>query len=113
MIAVKEEKLRSELLGVNPKLLLIIADAHEYMHRVHNYNIITITSVLRLDNPNSVHAHGRGVDIRSIDMTQHQIDSLVEYINNKYVYDVSRPNLKTLFYHKVVGGQWHLHFQVR
>jgi hypothetical protein len=113
MITFKEEHMRGEFFSLDARLILIVADLHEYLFRKHNYKIITVTSVLRKDNPNSVHAYFRGIDIRSRDMSQEMIEDVLEVFNNKYTYDIDRPALKTVIHHKVDGGQFHLHVQVK
>lgn len=113
MITFKEENMVGELMAIDPKLFLILADAHEYLCRVHNQKFMMVTSVIRKDNPNSVHYYGRGVDTRSLHLEQNVIDSLLEYINNKYPYDIERPALKTVIHHRVEGRAYHLHWQVK
>jgi hypothetical protein len=77
---------------------------------------LVITSIIRpKTNDSGVHALGRGIDISTANMNQDLIDSLVEFINNRYSYDMQRPELKTAIYHSTdaAGDDGkHLHLQV-
>lgn len=70
-----------------------------------------ITSAYRDDDPDSVHAHCRGLDFRSWYLSDKMIDELIARINTKWIYDPARPEMVCLIFHDVGQGQ-HLHLQV-
>ena len=57
----------------------------------------------------SVHQYGRGVDLRTRDFTQNEIDKLEAFFNT-FTYDANRPNKKTCLVHDVGKGK-HFHVQ--
>lgn len=71
-----------------------------------------------------IHSQWRAFDIRSTDLTYNQIVKITEFVNYDFVYDVDRPNLKSVIHHKVDSKkikdyklkdfvpQYHLHCQV-
>lgn len=69
-----------------------------------------ITSVYRDDNPDSVHYHWRGVDLRSWLYTDYELSVLEIYFNSKYIYDPDRRHKKVLLIHDVGKGN-HIHIQ--
>ncbi len=58
----------------------------------------------------SVHMFGRGIDIRTTNLDQIEVNTLVK-IANTIPYDPNRPRKKTCIYHNVGTGP-HLHIQV-
>ena len=61
--------------------------------------------------PYSVHEFFRGSDMRSLPHNEDNV-KLCDLINEKYIYDPDRPNLKVCQYHKVGNGAEHFHLQV-
>jgi hypothetical protein len=57
----------------------------------------------------SVHQYGRGIDLRSADMTQEMIDFTINYFKH-IIYDIDR-KIQTLVYHEV-GDGIHFHIQI-
>lgn len=58
----------------------------------------------------SVHQYGRGIDIRSTDMTQDMIDFTINFFKH-VTYDINRA-INTLVYHEVGSGGIHFHIQI-
>lgn len=111
----KEEKLQARLLKdeffkLDPMLQMILCAMNLYTETFIGKEI-TLTSLIRKDNKKSPHYYGRGADIRSFDFTKKEIEHLLSYINEKFIYDENRPNLKTLICHDARQGI-HLHAQV-
>lgn len=114
------DRLQKEFWEIEPQLRLILCDAEAFLHRFGH--TLTLTCLMRTPEEQqalfdakeavattSVHMYGRGGDARAIDdpvVSQ----ALLDYINLKYVYDPSRPNLKTLIEHE--GTALHYHFQI-
>lgn len=75
----------------------------------HQFGIeLTLTSGIR-PNDDGVHAFGRGLDFSCPD--RHLGRMLEAFVNQKYEYDPDRPEKKCALYHRVDGGEWHLHLQ--
>jgi len=70
-----------------------------------------VTSLIRTDNPSSVHAYGRGADIRTRDWPAGLPEGLAHKINVLFVYDPERPEKQCALVHNVGQGT-HLHLQV-
>ena len=68
-----------------------------------------VTSAYRKDDT-GVHKYGRGVDFRTHHITEDEIKTLCEVVNNRWVYDPKRPEKVCLMYHNVGKGP-HLHLQ--
>ena len=108
----KEPDIREQIWSLKPRLQAILFDFAYYSW--YKWAVeITITSAIRLDNPDSVHYYGRGVDIRSWVFTPEQRAELAFYINNKYKYGDDQH--ETLLYHKTNSddAEFHFHLQVR
>lgn len=70
-----------------------------------------ITSLIRSDNPNSVHAYGRGADIRTRDWPDYLKQRVADAVNLVFQYDPDRPHMQCAMIHDVGQGE-HLHLQV-
>jgi hypothetical protein len=92
---------------IHPKLGMIFYDLACYLED-NNVKEITITSILRPQDLSSVHAYGRGMDIRA-DFSPEIRDKATKYINGKYPYNTY--SHETCIYHNT-GNGWHLHLQV-
>lgn len=73
---------------------------------------IEISSAFR-ENDTGVHGVWRGLDIRTIILPKghEQVYPIAEQINNKWIYDPSRPH-KVVAYAALHGTGYHLHLQV-
>lgn len=71
-----------------------------------------ITSIFRGDNPNSVHAHWRGIDLRTKHLPEGAPKMVEEIINESIIYDPARPHLQTALFHDSGQGE-HLHLQMK
>lgn len=106
MIQISNYKILKSLMlnTFHPKL---IALAIWTLHRISNF---CITSAFR-ENDKGVHGTipCRALDIRS--RTFSDPESITNDINDHWVYDPERPNLKCALYHDVGQGP-HIHLQV-
>jgi hypothetical protein len=109
----KEKKIRDEFWQIDPRLRQILCDIEVLAYPEY----MTITCIMRTEEENKavraktlIHCVGRAADIRPF-KSETTNAMLLELINQLYVYDVNRPNLKTLYRH--VGTGDHLHVQVR
>jgi len=117
----KHDKLKSEFWLLHPKLRLILLDAD--LFSTANGEELNATCFVRTEeeqkqlfnngqavSPYSVHSSipCRGADFSSLKVAGLN-QKLLEYINGKYIYDIKRPQLKTLLHHG--GTAIHLHFQ--
>jgi len=109
-IRFKEDTDHEHFQELNPKLRGIVLDLATYCSFHFNRDIM-VTSLFRLENKKSVHAYGRGADIRSLDFNAEEIAQIERYLNTTYIYDPSRPNKLTCLYHNVGFGD-HFHLQV-
>ena len=106
------------------RLKFIVYSISGYVKEKWNVDL-TITEVFRIqqeqdrvykDNPEykispwlSVHQEWRGIDFRSTDFTNEQINELLKYIND--IVDYGRIGKNTMICHDV-GSGLHLHLQV-
>lgn len=109
-IRFKEDTGYEHFQELNPKLREIVLDLASFCSFHFNKDII-VTSLFRLEDKKSVHAYGRGADIRSLDFSAEEIAQIDTYLNTTYIYDPKRPNKLTCLYHNVGQGD-HLHLQV-
>ena len=100
---------------IRPKLGMIFYD---FVYQLEALGIeeVTITSIIRPAMSDSgIHQACRAIDIRA-DFSYDNIGSVVmDYINNKYPYDLNRPNMKTVIYHETDDyndAAMHYHVQV-
>jgi hypothetical protein len=121
----KTPRQEEEFKAIKPKLRDIIYSAASYMLDKYKYEI-TITECLRTqaeqddiykNDPKykvtpwrSVHQDGRGIDLRTNDMSKEMIADLTNFLN-KIPYDPKRPEKKTCLVHDV-GKGLHFHTQV-
>lgn len=110
-IGVKSEKILLALMlnEYDPILCLIALDVAE---KIINYGKTPmVTSAFRDDD---VGVHGqkpcRGIDLRSRDLRRTQAIAITDEINQKWIYDQSRPDLKVIVFHDTGRGP-HFHIQ--
>ena len=53
----------------------------------------------------------RGLDLRSWIYTSDELDGIEKYVNERWVYDSARPDMKCCIVHNVGNGK-HIHLQV-
>ena len=101
---------------VNSLLRRIVLDAAEYAMNRLGW-ILHGTSCLRTDEEDralggsGVHADGRGFDVRTRGVPPKNVEALVKYVNDRWVYDPQRPTMVVL-YAKPHGTGPHGNFQV-
>ncbi len=54
----------------------------------------------------------RAIDLRSWFYRPEKATQIEQAINNRWIYDPNRPNMKVAMIHKVKGGALHFHIQV-
>lgn len=108
-----------EIFELTSNTLLILADVNNWCKRRGIDPVFTCflrTEAERKDlvrrglseDKVGVHELGRGFDVRPL--IQNELNQqLMDYINQKYVYDPTRPAKRTVIRHK--GTKDHLHFQ--
>jgi len=104
----KISRLKEEFWQLESKLRKILCDLDHFCIEKFGRDIM-LTSLIRKDNPNSVHFYCRGADVRSKDFSPDRVKLVLEYINSKYPY--GKKNLKTMIQHNVGQGE-HFHIQV-
>lgn len=105
--------LRNFLKEIDPKLrmfFLWVVDLAEYIEEK-----IVVTCAFEDRGPNSTSVHGvipyRGLDLR--EWVLNDPEAFVKAINDKWIYDPKRPELKCARIHKNRRGEGrHLHLQV-
>lgn len=117
----KSERTRGEFWEIRSKLRLILCDAD---HWLINKGLpgLNVTQVVRSEleqwafwkkgispGKRSVHEFYRGADT-SIVFPEEYNQQLIDYINHRYIYDKTRPHMKTVVRHG--GTADHLHWQV-
>lgn len=116
----KDPILKTQFWELVPSLRLILCDADVWAAK--RGLDLCVTELMRSDEEQrklfeagaaqartSVHQFGRGADVRAFpDPALNTL--LAEYINRRYAYSTTRPNLKTMIYHE--GNAWHGHLQV-
>ena len=103
---------KEEFFMLHPSLMILIGAFHLYA-QMHNQDSI-ITSLIRKDG---IHADGRAVDFRSITWPKLHINRVCWQLNQKYK-DIAAIGSKSgkpiaCYYHKVGGGEYHFHLQVK
>ena len=116
----KDTTKKDEFWVIHPLLREILCVAENFLKK--RGQITTITCLMRNEDEQrvlfaegkteyktSVHMFGRGGDLR---LTEHNSDDsdLINYLNQKYVYDLLRPGLHTAMIHG--GSASHIHIQV-
>jgi hypothetical protein len=101
---------------LKPILKEIVTDAGQHAAKKWNWEFF-LTSIFRTKaedeklNASGIHVEWRAVDVRTKDQTAAAINGLAAYVNNKWIYDPLRPNLKVCFKEPHGTGS-HAHFQV-
>jgi len=98
-----------------PKVCFVFYDLYMLL-KLHGVPDIIITSLIRpKENDSGVHALGRAIDVSVTNIPKELHPLIVEYINAKYPYDKSRPEMNTLIIHTGVGYDGdigsHIHIQ--
>jgi hypothetical protein len=94
----------------------IVTEASEYAEERWGWNFV-ITSIYRTPQEDAalhasgIHVDWRAVDVRTRGRSQTAIGDVTSYINGRWHYDPSRPNLKVCFSEPHGTGP-HGHFQV-
>jgi hypothetical protein len=98
------------------KVREIVTEAAEYARAKFNWEF-TLTSIFRTPaedaalRASGIHVDWRAVDVRTRGQRQEVIDDVTNHINNAWVYDPTRPNLKVCFSEPHGSGP-HAHYQV-
>jgi hypothetical protein len=101
---------------LEPMVKTIVEDAASYAEKKHRWEFV-ITSIHRTPaedaalHASGIHVEWRAVDVRTSDRKQGEINRVAEYVNEKYVYDAARPNMKVCFT-EPHGNGVHAHYQV-
>jgi hypothetical protein len=101
---------------LKPILKQIVTDAAQHATKKWNWEFF-LTSIFRTQkeddalHASGIHIEWRAVDVRTKDQTKEAVDGLAAYVNNKWIYDPIRPNLKVCF-KELHGTGAHAHFQV-
>lgn len=109
----KSKKIQSQFKNLHWKLRYILFFLDNKSIKEFNKEIF-ITSLIRPKKKDSgIHALKRAGDIRTKNYyTKSQIETLVSFLKNTYIYDPKRPKYKIVLYHKVHGSTLHIHVQV-
>lgn len=109
-----ENRLIHEYFQIDPRLRQILSD----MEVLAYPEPMTITCIVRTEEENTaagaktlIHVVKRAADVRMFKPETNE--RIVNTINQMYVYDPKRPNIKTVVVHQVPGGAMHNHVQVR
>jgi uncharacterized protein YcbK (DUF882 family) len=108
MLKYKEPQFEDELLQTSPKLQGILYSIVGYRQEKFQADVV-ITSVIRKDNPDSLHYYGRALDIRVKDWTEGSIEDISNFINRAFPY--GKEGLVTAYVHGE-GINKHIHLQV-
>jgi len=115
----KSPNQRAEFWQLHPKLRLILCDIDNWLQYQFNEEII-VTDLIRSEEQQkqlydagmapavtSVHQFGRGADLRvfkSLDANH----TVLQWVNEKYPYDLDREHLKTMIRHGGTALHYHL-----
>jgi hypothetical protein len=98
------------------KVKEIVTEAAEYARQNWQWEF-TITSIFRTPQEDAalhasgIHVDWRAVDVRTRGRSQQAIMDVTNHLNNRWVYDPTRPNLKVCFSEPHGSGP-HAHYQV-
>lgn len=108
-ILLKSDKVLEGLLkGKYPELLIEMALIT--IKKIRSFGCqVVVTSSYR-EGDTGVHGFFRGLGFRTHELTQEQIQIILEDINSKYIYDPSRPEMEVIIFHDTGKGP-HLHLQ--
>lgn len=101
---------------LKPILKEIVTDAARYAARKLDWEFF-LTSIFRTREEDAalqasgIHIEWRAVDVRIKDQSNAAVENLAAYVNDKWIYDPLRPNLKVCF-KEPHGMGAHAHFQV-
>lgn len=94
------------------KIFFEICETVECLGKEH----IIITSMIRpKKNDSGVHELARAIDFVIPYLNDNEINSILDAVNTNYVYDIKRPEKKTLIYHSTDSynaSGYHFHLQV-
>jgi hypothetical protein len=100
---------------ISPHLGVIFYD---FCKKLRDYGVeeVTITSIIRpvdaIKGETGIHALGRAIDVADTFSYNDIGKYVVDYINNKHVYDIARPKMDCVLYHDSGSGN-HYHLQVK
>lgn len=107
---------------VNPILIMIYADLFVYAKANFNKELVVTQTITTLEDDKKLgrvsasHREKRAIDVRTKNLSNKEIKTLVEYINNKWAYKdyryVSRSGVKRLAYYHNSGHGAHLHIAI-
>ena len=106
----------SMLFDVHPRLASIMFDVDCQLKRIGKE--VAWTSIIREQSGDSgIHSQKRAADMSVKNLSDHESKDLVEFLNSKYTYDISRPQIMTAILND--GGNYagqgsanHIHIQV-
>lgn len=95
---------------LNPRLQVIVMAVAEKIALDYNC-VLFITSLFR-PGDKGVHVYWRGIDIRTRNLLPGEAQNLTDWINNNFIYDMDRTNMKTAILHTIgKKAQLHIHLQ--
>ena len=108
MILFKHPEKQRDFARIDTRLREIVQFMDAYAYSTWRDDLV-VTSIFR-DDPNSVHAYGRGIDLALL--IKGNSEQLRRIVNQKFDYDLARPELETIpaLRH---GTAPHFHVQVR
>ena len=121
MINFKQDKDKELFFGLNPILIMILADLSWYAKYQHGIEL-TVTQTIsteaedkKYNRVSKAHQQCRAIDIRTKDIDAFIVSDLIEYINNKkeykkYHYHSNSGAKRLAYYH--VGTAEHLHLSI-
>lgn len=105
--------------AITEPLRVILYNLAGYLESNHQKDL-TLTSLIRTDNPASVHAYGRGADAETSNLTEQERMSAEDFINKNFPYASDGRGIKTILYEyagQIAGGRTstgnHWHIQTR
>lgn len=108
------------LLEIDPQLFFVFGDVLKFA-KEKGFDVI-ITSIIRPHTTDSgIHEAKRAIDFllayqdRVLDFGNNEY-GFIDYINGKYMYDSTRPEIRTIMWHKMDDasfGGFHFHLQVK
>lgn len=96
------------------RLQTLVAMAAHYLAWAYGYKPVKLTSLWRPDDTDSVHAVGRGADIRSRDMPPGAPETLTAWLGAVLSYSAmpGKDHKRVIVYEPDAPGGAHIHLQV-
>jgi hypothetical protein len=103
-----------EWMRCDARLQCLVAMAAHYMAWAYEYEPLVLTSLWRPSDTDSVHAHGRGADIRSRDMPDGAAEALEVWLGSvlRYSPNPLKDAIRVIVYEPHAPGGAHIHLQV-